>query len=313
MTIINIANSKRISLSGIKNTMGRDGPGIVFALKLDDKVICTYADYGDGGPADVDYVNAAAKQTLHDLLSPHFIELLNEDIERCKKMGDAYRLLIQVNEKRQALLLSGDDKITYRIKGETSDRSDLRQVVIADLIEGWLSNQAEILELAKSCKKGVVVCDREDPIRISRYRAAFTEEIKRQIISNDFGGDASRVEFLNEKYGVYPSASEIFKIEYGSRLKELQTCKKVVFRVKDGLHDGDVSITKENAWRRMIPSPQNSEGKAAVISLLKKNHGEKLELMEDLLVKAFDQAKKADREVLRKEVANQDPESMPLP
>jgi hypothetical protein len=59
-----MASIKGFQLKSVKQTLGREGYGCMATMYLNGKKIGTYADYGDGGCEDVEYVSKAAEEAM---------------------------------------------------------------------------------------------------------------------------------------------------------------------------------------------------------------------------------------------------------
>lgn len=59
-----MASIKGFQLKNVKQTIGMEGYGCIASMYLRGKKIGTYADYGDGGCEDVDYVSKEAEEAM---------------------------------------------------------------------------------------------------------------------------------------------------------------------------------------------------------------------------------------------------------
>lgn len=59
-----MASIKGFQMKNVKRTLGREGYGCTATMYLNGKKIGTYADYGDGGCEDVDYVSKDAESDM---------------------------------------------------------------------------------------------------------------------------------------------------------------------------------------------------------------------------------------------------------
>ena len=75
-----MASIKGFQLKNVKNTMGREGYGCIATMYLNGKKIGTYADYGDGGCEDVDYVSKDAEADMMRVIIDYAKEHHNEFI-----------------------------------------------------------------------------------------------------------------------------------------------------------------------------------------------------------------------------------------
>jgi hypothetical protein len=75
-----MASIKGFQLKNVKQTMGREGYGCIASMYLNGKKIGTYADYGDGGCEDVDYVSKEAKETMMKVVIEYAKDHPNEFI-----------------------------------------------------------------------------------------------------------------------------------------------------------------------------------------------------------------------------------------
>ena len=75
-----MASIKGFQLKNVKNTLGREGYGCTATMYLNGKKIGTYADYGDGGCEDVDYVSKDAEADMMRVIIDYAKEHRNEFI-----------------------------------------------------------------------------------------------------------------------------------------------------------------------------------------------------------------------------------------
>ena len=75
-----MASIKGFQLKNVKNTLGREGYGCTATMYLNGKKIGTYADYGDGGCEDVDYVSKDAEADMMRVIISYAKEHHNEFI-----------------------------------------------------------------------------------------------------------------------------------------------------------------------------------------------------------------------------------------
>ena len=80
-----MASIKGFQMKNIKNTLGREGYGCTATMYLNGKKIGTYADYGDGGPEDVDYVSKEAEEEMMKVIIAYAKEHPNPFIENLYK------------------------------------------------------------------------------------------------------------------------------------------------------------------------------------------------------------------------------------
>lgn len=59
-----MASIKGFQLKSVKQTLGREGYGCIATMYLNGKKIGAYADYGDGGCEDVEYLSSAAEEAM---------------------------------------------------------------------------------------------------------------------------------------------------------------------------------------------------------------------------------------------------------
>lgn len=302
--MINILTDKRLSVSSVKSTLGREGDGVNFCIKLSGKVLCTYSDYGDGAPADINYPSPEAKATMFKLLEPHLLDIIDDHLNELKHQDKTFNFMIEsLTMEREALATNKDVEYKSafdRVNKKTPDQARY------SVIEHWVFNQLLIHDRVKLCKKKTVFSRSDKPGATFEVAEPFSIELKNQILAAH-SVSASNFEFFNETYGIYPTQSDLFKFFHEPRLKKLQTCLVVVFREKDGVHDGDVGINEKTKWRQLVVSPQNLIGKEAAIAKLKAKHGDKLELLEPLLLNMKAEAARADQRALSVESIGPNP------
>lgn len=95
-----MASIKGFQLKNVKQTLGIEGYGCIASMYLHGKKIGTYADYGDGGCEDVDYVSKEAEAEMMKVIieyakehpNKYIVDLyherpqqFNEECERFKK------------------------------------------------------------------------------------------------------------------------------------------------------------------------------------------------------------------------------------
>jgi len=73
-----MASIKGFQMKNVKRTLGREGYGYSGTMYLNGKKVGTYADYGDGGPEDVEYVSKKAKEDMMRVIIEHAKEHPND-------------------------------------------------------------------------------------------------------------------------------------------------------------------------------------------------------------------------------------------
>lgn len=268
--MFNIITHPEYALSKVRKAEGREGEGVIFDLTLNKKTMATYADYGDGGGPDIHFVSQQARASLIEALLPHAREIFNVNEDEFPGLKNMYGGAIQALE-------TGKDA-TYSFQpGDVRDVSVVRAE--GDLIEHWLGEQAQIAVRVKDCKKGIAYIEKTKPWVVHLMKVPFTPENRQYIIDSEFKGDASKVEFYNETYGIIPTPVEAFEQRYGKMLKDEQTGKAIWFRVKDGISDG----TMEGAWRAYKNcAPEKARAAISIMS----NVESRLDILNELKAQA---------------------------
>lgn len=75
-----MASIKGFQMKNVKNTLGREGYGCTATMYLNGNKIGTYADYGDGGCEDVDYVSKEAEEDMMKIIIAYAKENHNDFI-----------------------------------------------------------------------------------------------------------------------------------------------------------------------------------------------------------------------------------------
>lgn len=73
-----MASIKGFQLKNVKQTMGLEGYGCIATMYLNGKKIGTYADYGDGGCEDVNYVSKDAENEMMKVIIAYAKENPND-------------------------------------------------------------------------------------------------------------------------------------------------------------------------------------------------------------------------------------------
>lgn len=160
-----MASIKGFQMKNVKNTLGREGYGCIATMYLNGKKIGTYADYGDGGCEDVEYVSAEAEKEMMKLVIEYakehnnefIVDLYNERPQQFKEECERF--------KKQYPYIPDED-ITIQTMASNS---------IVYIVEDFLALLDAEKQFKKFQKKGYRAIS-TDGSRITAYPASWSDE-----------------------------------------------------------------------------------------------------------------------------------------